>query len=284
MPKTTSFVAGSTVTIDPGLPSQETAVIDSIDEDQSRIVFTANLANNHAKGAKVVALNFNFTPEGSYKPQSELEFELKTAAIKTIATHMTISKQMAMDSPLLESLIEQRMRLFLQQNIERNILDGNGGSTELEGILNTAGIQAYQRSLIPGQSKLDAIRRAANLARLSFLPADAFLIHPTDWTDIETTKGSDGQYVLGSQQVTAPTATTIWRMRPVETQVITEGQALVGAFSMGAVLWDRGEMAMAISDDHKDYRTRNLRLLLIEERLGMSVLRPQAFVDTDLSA
>lgn len=281
--KARGFYVGQVVTVSPGQPAEETGTILTIDHDTGTITLTANLANNHTVTAssapQVTATEFVFVPEAEIKPQSEIGFELKTTAIKTLATHMTISRQMSEDSALLRGLLENRMREFLELSKERQMLFGDGSSEQLDGILSDPDIQTYsQLSGAPGDTKLDALRRSFTAVRLSFFPVDSFVVHPSDWEDIELLKGSDGQYVFNQIQ-TGDGIPRVWRATPVETPVIGQGRALAGSFRLGAVMWNRRQAALSMSDQHKDYRTRNLILFLIEERMAMSVLRPKAFVD-----
>ena len=48
---------------------------------------------------------------------------------------------------------------------------------------------------------------------------------------------------------------------------------------MGAMLlWDREDANVEISREHADFFTRNLAAILCEERLAVTVRRPEAFV------
>jgi hypothetical protein len=275
------FRPGSTVVIAPGTGPAETKVIDSIDHATGTITLTTNLANTHAVGVRITSADFVFTPEANYKPQSEVNFELKTAAIKTLATWMPISRQMAEDSNLLRGWLETRMREFLELSREIQLLNGDGTqSDQIGGILNDSDIGTYlQSSGLPGDTKLDALRRSFTVVFLSFFPADAFVIHPTDWEEIETIKGSNGQYVF-SQIQTGGGIPRVWRSVPIETPAIDVLTCLAGSFRLGCVMWDRMRALLTIADQHDDFRVRNLLLYLIEERLGFSVLRPAAFVKT----
>ena len=67
-------------------------------------------------------------------------------------------------------------------------------------------------------------------------------------------------------------------MPVIVTNSINSGEALVGAFNLGAMLWDREEASVRISESHSDYFTKNMLAILGEERVALTVFRPEAFV------
>lgn len=282
--RTSGTYVGQIMTVGYGTVAAEDAEIDTIDADAGTIQFTANLANSHAVGAAVVSDHFVFTPEAQLKPMSRVEYELITEAIKTLATMMPMSQQMLDDYAAIQALIDNRMREFLELSKERNVLFGDGSSNQLNGILNDPDILTYAWSSgLAGDTKLDAIRRSFTGVGLAFFPVDAVVLHDTDWEEIETTKGSDGHYIFAQAQ-TAPNYTQIWRAAVVNTPVIGQGQFLAGSFRLGAVLWDRQQVRMMVSDQNRDWFERNLVGIRLEERLALSVLRPKSFVSGTFDA
>jgi HK97 family phage major capsid protein len=53
---------------------------------------------------------------------------------------------------------------------------------------------------------------------------------------------------------------------------------LVGAFKLAATLFDREEAQILVSTENQDNFIRNMVTILCEERLGLAVTRPAAFV------
>jgi HK97 family phage major capsid protein len=64
----------------------------------------------------------------------------------------------------------------------------------------------------------------------------------------------------------------------VESDSITEGYFLVGAFRLGAQIWDREGVSIRVSEHHASYFIQNLVAILAEERFALTVYRPEAFV------
>jgi HK97 family phage major capsid protein len=273
------FYPGQTVTLSTGLAQEEDIVIDSVDYDTLTLTAVDNLTNTHAAGRSAVSETFVYTPEAKIKPKSRVEFDLETATIKTLATIMPVSKQMLSDAPSLQAYIDARMREFLELNKERELLYGDNSTRQIQGIMTDADIHTYDWSSgTVGDLQLDAIRRAATLAMLSFLPPDGVVVHPNDWEDIELSKATDGHYVFSQIQVSSGVS-VVWRLQVIETPVIEETHALVGGFNLGAMIWDRQMAEMSLSDQNREWWEKNVVGIRLEERMAQSVIRPQAFVD-----
>ncbi len=102
-------------------------------------------------------------------------------------------------------------------------------------------------------------------------------MHPNDWEDIELQKDSQGRYLM-TMSVQQGAEARVWRMPVIDTPAIPEGTALVGAFGMGAQLYDREQSTIRISEHHEDFFTRNAVVVLAEERLALAIKRPESFV------
>jgi len=70
----------------------------------------------------------------------------------------------------------------------------------------------------------------------------------------------------------------------VDTSALVSGVALIGAFALGAYLWDRELATVRISEHHEDFFIKNLVCVLAEERLALTTFRPQAFVKIDFDS
>ena len=219
-------------------------------------------------------------PETQDKPQSELSFTLKTESVKTIAHWIPASRQILFDAPQLRGYVDQRLIYGLNLAEEQEILYGAGGGAggaNLQGIMTHTAIQNYTWSQgQPGDTKIDAIRRAITLARVAEYPVTGIVLHPKDWEDIELAKGSDGRYIWVS--VTEGGQSRLWRVPVVDTTAIQEDECLLGAFRMGAMLWDREQTTIRVAEQHEDFFVKNMVAILAEERIALTIFRPEAFV------
>lgn len=213
--------------------------------------------------------------ENVNKPESGITFTLANAPVVTLAHFIPVSRQVLDDAPQLQSYVDGRLRYGLKLEEEDQLLNGNGASGNISGVLNTGNFTAYNRAAT-GDTKLDALRKAITQAQLSEYAPDAIVINPADWEAIELLKATDGQFVVSNP--VAMMAPTIWGLRVVPTNSITAGTFLVGAFTMGAQIWDRMDAAVQISYEDGDNFKKNMATLLAEERLALTVYRAAAFI------
>ena len=215
------------------------------------------------------------------KKKSDLTFDLQTANVRTLAHHMVASRQVLDDAAMLRSYIDGRLRYGVALEEDNQILYGSGTGGDIEGIMVNGNIQDAGAP-VGTDTSLDHIRRAIALARLAEYPVTAIMLNPTDWANIELTKGSDERYVW----VTVPNGgeARLWRVPVVETTAINAGEFLLGNFQMGAQLWDREQSTIRVSESHEDLFVKNGVVILAEERIALTVYRPQAFVKGTFAA
>jgi HK97 family phage major capsid protein len=215
--------------------------------------------------------------EGEEKPESAITFENKSNTIKTIAHWIPVTKQILADAPGLQAYIDSKLIYGLYLKEDDELLYGTGEDGDIHGITTDADVQTYSWSDgTAGDTKLDAIRRAMTKAYLAYYPVDGIVLHPSDWEDIELLKSSDGMYVwvnvnVGGQE-------RLWRTPVVVSAALTEGTFLTGSFGLGATLWDRQEVTISVSGSHSDFFIRNKLAILCEERVELTVERPESFV------
>jgi HK97 family phage major capsid protein len=217
--------------------------------------------------------------EAGAKPQSAMTTALTTVNVRTIAHWMRASRQVLADAPQLQSIIDGRLRFGLAFAEEMQLLAGDGTGQNINGLIPQA--TAYSAPFaLAGATAIDTIRLALLQASLAEFPSTGIVMHPTDWARIETTKDTQGRYIIGNpQQGTQP---TLWGLPVVATQAITVDKVLVGAFRLGAQIFDREDAVVMVSTEDQDNFTKNLVTVLAEERLALAVYRPAAFVYADL--
>jgi HK97 family phage major capsid protein len=221
--------------------------------------------------------------EGDAKPESTMTFELQQSPVVTIAHWVKASKQILDDFAQLQSYIDGRLRYGLQLVEENQLLKGSGVGNNLDGIYTQA--TAYSAPFAPSGAftKIDVIRLMLLQAELAEYPATGIVLHPSDWAAIELTKDSQRQYLFANPQAVA--TPMLWGRRVVATQAMTVDTALVGAFSLGAQIFDREDANVVISTENQDDFIKNMITVRAEQRLALAVYRPEAFIkNTNLVA
>jgi len=214
------------------------------------------------------------TAEGGVKPAVFVDFTKRSTSIEKIAAFLPISDEMLEDEPQISTYINGRLTMFVRQAEESYLVNKLLGS----------GIATADASDLFGgtNNTFDAIAAGILTCQTGAgMNPDAVLIHPVDFWKMATTKdGVNGGYYSGGPY--ASPASSPWGIRTVVTREAILGFPLVGAFREAATLWRKGGLSVEASNSHSDYFRKNLTALRAEERLGLTVLRPKAFVKVSI--
>jgi len=212
--------------------------------------------------------------EGVAKQESALDFTLRQAPVRKIATWIPVTDEMLADVPAFESYLRERLGFMVRLREEAQILNGNGSTPNLEGIMHRTGVQTVTGY---GLSTIDSVYKAITLIRANaFSEPTGFVVNPNDWFDIRTSKAvSAGDYLLGSPANEGDLR--LWGLQVRVTTQIAENTGLVGAFRPHAQIFRRMGIELAISTENEDYFLKNKVAVRAEERLALAVYRPAAF-------
>jgi len=235
----------------------------------------------HTMGAAMV-------PEGGLKPTSNVTFEAKTDTVKKIAVWMPVTDEALDDVPQLYSYIQELLRYDLKLVEEGQILKGVGTGNNLNGIMTQA--TTFDAGLSKaGDTAIDTIRRAIyQVRKQSKRAADAVVMSELDWMNIELQKDGQNRYLFANLQgLVTP---VLWG-RPVVASdsmdegdgATTGGEFVVGSFAQGARIYDRMGYTVKVGWINDDF-IKNQRVILVEERIGLAVRRPYAFVKGTFAA
>lgn len=219
---------------------------------------------------------------GPTKPQSDLQLNIQTSNVTTIAHWVQATRQILDDLPQLQSYIDGRLTYGLKYVEDNQLLNGGGTGTDLNGIYTQATASTANLAVVALPNKLDVLRAAMLQAALANIPPTGMVLHPTDWFGIETTKTTYGEYVIGNPK--DGTDPRLWGLPVVETPAMTTGKFLVGAFKLGAQIFDRMDARVEISSEDGNNFVKNLVTILCEERLALAVYNTLAFVKGDFAA
>lgn len=244
-------------------------------------------------GAAAVAEATASTGSTGLKPESGITFEEATAPVKTIATHMPVTRQLLWDTPAMQTYIEGRLLDFLRLEESDQILNGNGTGANFTGLLNTTGVQALDDTGATGSYFFDnpvadagspnenfnRILRAKTVIRsVGRARANFAVVNPADLEKFLTATNANQNY-YGAGPF-SDSLGNLWGLRIVEDENIAEGTVLVGDGRMAGI-WDRMQ-AQILIDTVNDQFIRNMLTILAEERLALTVFRPAAFAEVAL--
>ena len=219
--------------------------------------------------------------EAAAKPQFHIVESSATATLQKIAGWFYETDELLEDNAFLKSALDARGLYELDARVEAYLL-----ST----LLGTSGLGAATYAHNGDCSADDVFKAIMTIKKDSGLNADAIIMNPADYQTIRLAKdgtgGTIGQYYgggcfygpYGNGQVSVQPG--LWGLNTIVTPNITAGTVLVGNFKMGAsVITKAGEGARieVHSGDHDD-AIYNRVTVVVEERLGLAVRRPAAFV------
>jgi HK97 family phage major capsid protein len=216
--------------------------------------------------------------ESVAKPYSDYAWSNATAPIRTLAHLAKITRQAMDDAPRLAAEIDSEMRYGLRLVEEAQLLNGSGSGQNISGLM-TQGTAYAAPITVASPTSIDMLRLAMLQASLALYPADGIVVSEADWTRIQLTKTTQNEYLFADPQgVVSP---RIWGLPVVATQAMAIDSFLVGAFRFGATLYDRMGIEVLISSENVDDFEKNLLTMRAEERIGLAVKRPGAFIVGD---
>jgi HK97 family phage major capsid protein len=230
--------------------------------------------NNAAPVAEATA-----TGDGTgAKPESAMALSIITEVVKTIAHWIPATRRALADAGQLRSLIDSFLMYGLEEELEDQILNGSGVGENFTGIYNTTGTttQAWDTNI------LTTTRKARTKVQTTGrgMPS-GYLLHPTDWETIDLLQDNEARYYFGGPSAIGNPR--LWGLPVVESEANAVGFGIVADWRL-AMLWNREQSQILVSDSHSDFFVRNLIAILAEMRAAFGVIRPASFVEMDLTA
>ncbi|KOU20962.1 phage head [Streptomyces sp. WM6372] len=216
---------------------------------------------------------------GGYKPESALAAAKVTTPVRTIAHWIPVTKRALSDAAQIRTLIDAFLRYGLEEELEDQMISGDGTGENFEGLGNVSGVQAQAWDT----NALTTARKAKTKVRtVGRSIANAYLLNPADLETIDLLQDNEGRFYFGGPSGVG-SASVLWGLPVIETEAVPAGTGYVGDFRK-AVLWDREQASIQMTDSHADFFVRNLVAILAEMRAAFGVLQPNAFVEIDLTA
>lgn len=216
---------------------------------------------------------------GGYKPESAMAAAKITANVKTIAHWMPITKRAASDAAQVVTLIDAFLRYGLEEELEDQMIQGDGTGENFDGVGNVSGVQAQAWDT----DMLTTLRKAKTKVRtVGRSIANGYLLNPLDMEALDLLQDNEARYYFGGPSGTIGAAQPVWNLPAIETEAVPAGTAYVGDWRK-AILWDREQATVQMTDSHLDFFVRNLLVILAEMRAAFGVVQPNAFVEIDLT-
>lgn len=211
------------------------------------------------------------------KPQGSMYFEKVTETVKTIAVWVGATKRALSDAAQLRGIIDQELRDDLADELESQLLTGDGVGENFTGLPNQTStlLQAFNTDI------LTTCRQAITTLMVTgrAVPT-AWLFHPADWETVELLQDGNNRFYGNGPFNQGPPR--LWGVPVAQSFHVAEGSAWLADWRR-AVLWDREQATLSVTDSHEDYFVRNIVAFLAEMRAAFGLIRPQAFINVALA-
>lgn len=229
------------------------------------------------------------------KPTSTYELIEIDAPAQTIA-HLTepIPRRYLDDQQNLRRYLDTVLRQGLFLALENEVVNGNGISPSLDGMLNVSG----RSVVVPDGSSDDfaLARRGITVLELQSLPIDhlVFCIHPNTWESFELAEKTGGGYILNQDSKPSPInrqRRQLWGV-PVAPSVAVPEDRLLLLHQAAVELYEREGVSISWSENSfsivelepvSDF-ARNLIRFRAEGRWVLAIYNPAAIVEISLDA
>jgi len=212
---------------------------------------------------------------GAYA-ESAIAYTERSESVQNIGHFIPVTGQQLEDVPMIQSLIDNDMRMGLMERLDSQLINGDAAAPNVRGFLNVTGRLTQSAA---GVSALDALYKAiTQIGKNAFVPATNIVLNGEDWEPIQLMKDDDGGYIWGHPANIGPTR--IWGRPVTVTYRLAKGTGLVGAFNKMSYYERRG-IVIEISDSHDTYFIYNKLAIRASVRACYVWTRPQAFCEVD---
>jgi HK97 family phage major capsid protein len=154
-------------------------------------------------------------------------FTRSASAVRKIGSQIPVTDEQLQDVGSMRSLLDNRLRFGLEARLDQQILVGDGISPNIQGVFTVSGIQTQAKG---ADATANAIFKALTLVRITgrAIP-DTIVMHGTDWANVRLAQNAQGDYQFGPPTLVG--ADTMWGLPVVQSEALTAGNAVVGAFN-----------------------------------------------------
>jgi len=210
--------------------------------------------------------------EGGAKPQAGPTLAVVTEPIQTVAAWANITRQAAADAPQVQGYLDGRLRYSVKRRADGQVINGDGTSPNISGLLDRTGINAYDATAAGAEATYLSIRKAITLMEQDETVPEIIVLNPADAEKFDLSNDTaNGLHAIPN--VAGPGATTAWGLTQVRSTAIASGTALL-IDPMAVAVLDRQQVTAYMTDSHASNFVSNILTLLLEARLGLAVFEP----------
>lgn len=208
--------------------------------------------------------------EGQAKPQAGPTMEVVSESPATIPAWVNITRRVARQAPQVQAYLDGRLRYSLKRRFDSQVINGNGTSPNISGLLDRTGILTEA----PGTSEARAatIRKAITTMEEAEAVPEIIVLNPGDHELFDLLNLSSAGINAVPNLQSGPSSST-WGLTVVKSNAVAAGTAVV-LDPMAVAILDEEAPRAYITDSHASNFTANILTLLLEMDAGLAVFDP----------
>lgn len=254
-----------------------------------RIMEISNVGTTSSKFVTYIAQDTQsttgFINEAGAKANGQVQYTEVSVEVKKVAGFIKVSKEMLSDLSFVQAEINNDLMMSIEQNMDDQLLNGNGLGNNIDGVINqatpwAAGIFA---GAVTNATVIDVLRVAkAQVEGANFTPTH-IVLHPDDVARIEMSKTTQGEYTYPNFAVGMSPNMQLSGLTIISSTNMTSDNFLVGDFTKFNVRVREG-VNIQVGYEGDDF-ARNMVSILAEARLCSFVKQNDvtAFVTGDFT-
>ncbi len=222
------------------------------------------------------------TAEGAAKPAADISYAESTSPVTNIAVTLQVTNQLLEDEGFMRAYVQGRLRLFVGNREDTELINGDGVAPNIEGILVVAGIDTQSFSIAAhaadGTVGVDTVFDSITALAGAFLSATSIGMAAATWAEFQKAKDANSLYLLGGPGSTAPAR--LWGRPVTQNENFPAYSAANEAIAVwareAAMVVRRNAISLAVSDSHASTFSANVLTFRAEQRLAFPIFRPAA--------
>ncbi len=218
--------------------------------------------------------------EGGAKAAAQISFAEASTPVENIAVTLQVTNQLLEDEGFMRAYVTGRLRLFVGNREDEQLISGDGVAPNLEGILIVAGVNTETYSIASNVTDntlaIDTVYDGMTQIREAFLAASSIGMAAATWSIFQLAKDGNSQYLFGGPGSTAPAR--IWGVGVVQNENFPAHANPLEAIAIwareAAMVVRRNSISLAVTDAHASTFSSNVLTFRAEQRVAFPIFRP----------
>lgn len=211
----------------------------------------------------------DYVAVGTPKPESAKVYTLASATLLKLAHIINVPDEFLDDVAGLRSYIDANMTGGLIAKLEHEVVNGVGGAGKIMGLIPLPGKTADFPAAANEPLAASIAKAAAAVWTTARRRPDTVVLNPTTFVDV-TMQTSPAFFLF-------PPGSPLAGLTPVQSPEVPAGQAVVGSFLQGSMLFRKGGIALQATNSHDANFASNITTIRAEMRVVLVHFVPQCY-------